>query len=602
MNTIPNIMTLETKSNNKPTLALQKPSQKKMFISQLLNDYYKTKCTGTLTFKNDDIVKSINFNAGKIVFATSNIPKEQLSEFLINLGQITYEQLSLANRFVQRYKLSLSQVLIKLGYLEEHKLKSLATILVSNIIRSILTWESPEIVFQEYEELGSELEISKPTIQLLYESVMSIENLIFIKQMIGNLDTPLHLNKIPSKIYQLLDLRPEEAFIISSLDSASYTTNSLISLGSIPEPIVLTTICALIQTGILRNSARNENDSLLTPSIGINNNSLDTRSIMEFFYEINSKVKAINSCVSVYELFEVDDNATIEELQNAYQRLAKKFHPTRQAQVTAYHLDFSFELEYIFQKLTQAINTFISCEKKFTNFIKEKEQCVSHTNPKVEQKLNYSKLSEASNSNDSQKITMRLCYEIEVKYNAIKDGATLYQILGVERDSSQQTLNTVFHRLSQQFNPEKQTELSKYGLEVKAQLQMITSQLNKAFRVLSNPTQKQEYNKQIGMNFVSWPSKAATTGKIQLPNKVTTSRNAIITQRITAIPSLASKINQSIDVYPTNHASSINIENHKLVDNNFLTNPLPKTPVKDKNESPITFYLQDMEFYAKKRV
>ncbi len=600
MNTTPNIMTLETKSNNKPTLALQNFSQKKMSISQLLNDYYKTKCTGTLTFKNDDIVKSINFSSGRIVFATSNIPKEQLSEFLINLGQITYEQLSLANRLVQRYRLPLGKILIKLGYLDENKLKSLATILVSNIIRSILTWQSPEIVFQEYKELGSEIEISKPTIQLLYESIMSIENPIFIKQMIGNLDAPLHLNKPPSKIYELLDLRPEEAFIISCLDSTSYTTNTLIKLGSIPEPIVLTTICALLQTGILKNLALNESDSLLTPSIGVSNSSLDTRSIMEFFYEINSKMKAISSCVSVYELFEVDDNATIEELQNSYQRLAKKFHPTRQTQVTDYHLDFSFELEYIFQKLTQAINTFISCEKKFTDFIKEKEQCVSPTNPKVKQTLNYPNLSETSNSEDSQKVAMRLCYEIEVKYNSIKDGATFYQVLGVERDSSQETLNTAFHRLSQQFNPERQIEMLKYGLEVKAQLQIITSQLNNAFRILSNPIQKQEYNKHIGMNSLSRPSKAATTGKVQLPNKVTTSRDAIITQRIMTIPSLVSSVNQSIDSSSTN-PSIVNRENHKSADNDFLAKPLPKTQVKDKSETSVAFHLQNMEFCAKKR-
>ena len=510
-----NILRIENKLPNNPSFIIQNDSQdKKKFVSNILINCYKKKSTGTLTLKNNGIIKSIHFSFGEIIFATSNLPKEQFSEFLVNSRIVSYQELEKANEFASQYQIHLGQVLVKLGYLDKDKLKSLATKLVSNIVWSTLTWQSPEVIFQEHQQLNDRLKSSKPSLQLLYEGILQIENPNFLKQMLGNLDRQLYLNETPSKIYQLLNLENEEAFILSCLDSRPYTTKALIEMGSISEINVLRIICALLQTGFLRTLDKEDfvqNDSRF----------LDTGSIMKLCKEINLKIKDINFGVSIYKLFEVDDNADIKQLRDAYERLAKKFHPSWQVQFADYQLDFRSELEYIFQKLTDSINNFSNYESEDSN------KNSNFAEGKIEKKVIYFKQnpnhnSSGTNSSEEPYLAIRqLCYEIETKYNAIKDGATLYQILGVERDSSKQIVDAAFSHLSKQFSADKQVELSKYGLDLEVQLQRITLHLNTAFRILSDPIKKQEYDNQIGMNFVSKTNKVPTSKPIQLPIKAT---------------------------------------------------------------------------------
>lgn len=605
-----NVYKAEIKFRNNPSFVMQNHSQnnsqdKISFVSQILSDCYKNKCTGTLTLKNNGIIKSIHFSSGNIVFATSNLPKEQFSEFLVNSGAVSYQQLKIANGFVPQYQLHLGQVLIKLGYLDENKLKSLTTTLVSNIIWSTLTWQSSESIFQEHQQLNHELEISIPTLQLLYEGILHIENLAFLRQMIGDLDTPLYLNETPNRIYQLLNLQNEEGFILSCLDSTPYTTQALIEMGSIPELIVLRTVCALFEIGFLRSLTLNKKPSPLTSNNRTNDSRfLDTGSIMKFCQEIDLKMKELNSCVTVYKLFEVDDNASLEQLQDSYQRLARKFHPTRQTQLDDYQLDFSFDLEYIFQNLTYSMNSFINSEKKASDYPKEKAKvnCFGNIAYPFEQKINCVS-SERNTFENSQIAVRQLCYEIETKSNAIKDGATLYQILGVERDSSQQAINAAFGHLSKQFAPERQTELSTYGLDLKSQLQQITIQLNKAFRILSNPTEKQEYNNQIGMNFISRVAKDDVVGSVQLPIR------AIIHEQVTVAP--PAQITKTIPITDSetknvtspsiSQNNSSNTESHTLNNNDSLKYDSAKSPLKGSSKTPTAsmLYLQSMQLYAK---
>jgi len=594
-----NILRIENKWPNNPSFIAQKHS----FVSSILADCYKNNCTGTLTLKNSGIIKSIHFSSGEIIFATSNIAKEQFSEFLVSSRIVSYQQLEKATEFVPRYQLHLGQVLVKLGYLDEEKLKSLTTKLVSNIVWSTLAWQSPEVVFQEHQQLNDKLKISKPTLQLLYEGILQIENAGFLKQRLGNLDNQLYLNETPSKIYQLLNLENEEAFILSCLDSRSYTTKALIEMGSISEINVLRIICALLETGFLRSLSFDKKDFRPNDS-----RFLDTGTIMKLCQEIDLKIKDINSCVSIYKLFEVDDNANIKQLKNSYERLAKKFHPSRQVQFADYQLDFRSELEYIFQKLTDSINTFSNYESKDSNKNNNFDE------GKLDEKVIYFKQnlnnnSSSINNNEEPYLAIRqLCYEIETKYNATKDGATFYQILGVERDSSKQIIHNAFNHLSKEFSIDRQAELSKYGLDLKVQLQRITLHLNTAFRTLSDPIKKQAYDNQIGMNFISKTNKVSTSKPVQLPIKAT------VYKQVTApIPQSIQAKGVSVDNSNTeNIAENItpplineDIKGFSTEENSLSDNSSPKCTVEKSsskdNKIPTAsmFYLRSMQLYAR---
>lgn len=594
-----NILRIENKWPNNPSLITQKHS----FVSSILADCYKNNCTGTLTLKNSGIIKSIHLSSGEIIFAASNLPKEQFSEFLVSSRIVSYQQLEIANKFLPQYQLDLGQVLVKLAYLDKDELKSSMTKLVSNIVWSTLTWQSPEVIFQEHQQLHDRLKISKPTLQLLYEGILQIENPSILKQMLGNLDGQLYLNEISSKIYQSLNLENEEAFILSCLDSRPYTTKSLIEMGSISEINVLRIICALLETGFLRSLPFDKKDFRLNDS-----RFFDTGSIMKLCQEIDLKIKDINSCVSIYKLFEVDDNADIKELKDSYERLARKFHPSQQVQFADYQLDFHSELEYIFQKLTDSITTFSNYESKDSN--KNNNFVEGKSDEKViyfKQKPNNNS-SSINNSEESDLAIRQLCYEIETKYNAIKDGATFYQILGVERDSSKQIIDAAFNHLSKQFSADRQAELSKYGLDLKVQLQRITLHLNTAFRTLSDPIKKQEYDNQIGMNFISKTNKASTSKPVQLPIKATVYKQitspipqSIQAKGVSADNSNTENIAENITPSSTNEGiKDFSTEESLLPTNDASKCRVEKFSSKD-NKIPTAsrLYLQSMQLYAR---
>ncbi|MBI4854038.1 MAG: tetratricopeptide repeat protein [Acidobacteria bacterium] len=605
MNTNQNILKAESKFRKSPSFS-QKYSQNKISsVLEILSDYYRTKTTGTLTLKSNNIIKSISFNSGNIIFATSNLPREQFSEFLISSGQISYQQVKTASRFVQEHQMHIGQALVNLGYIKENKLKDLTTTLISNIIYSTLAWQSPEITFQNHQQPSYELDFSMSTIQLLYKGVSYIENPDLIKQMIGNLDADLYLNKTPSEIRQLLNLQPEENFIISCLDSMPYTTQELINMGSINDFVVLRTVCGLLKTAIVKNSVCSEKPVLSINNTVNDNRIFDTGYVIEFCKAIDLKTKAIDSGASIYELLEVSNNAGIDQVKESYQRLACKFHPSQQTKLDFYRLDFSRELEYIFQKLAQALNKFTSAENNSNVSTTNVKKTFHNINTRVDDKTTQNRPVQNNKPENPQREIMQLCYEIESKYNAIKTGATLYQILGVERDSSQTAINSAFNSLSKRFTLENHSKLLTYGINLELQLEEIMMQLNKAFIILSNPVSKQKYNSQIGMTLLCKTN--ANNNEIANKNTLKQEHKFLIIDNLSEQAISNSAENLIVDQETKiiiNQDDNCNgdklesIEPNKFNQNDSIKYHLPKNQEKDKSNSPLasTYYLQSMEF------
>src|SRR6185436_6461692 len=80
------------------------------------------------------------------------------------------------------------------------------------------------------------------------------------------------------------------------------------------------------------------------------------RAVMEFCYDVESKIMSINSQASHYDVLELSSYATPTELQNAFTRLLKNFHPERNTQLSEYQVDLRVELNLIMERLTEAIN------------------------------------------------------------------------------------------------------------------------------------------------------------------------------------------------------------------------------------------------------
>ncbi|MBE2254311.1 MAG: DUF4388 domain-containing protein [Myxococcus sp.] len=75
--------------------------------------------TGTLTLEREGVKKQVLLEEGRIINASSNLPREYLGQFLINMGHITEEQFNKAWQTQQETKVYLGRILVMIGLVKE---------------------------------------------------------------------------------------------------------------------------------------------------------------------------------------------------------------------------------------------------------------------------------------------------------------------------------------------------------------------------------------------------------------------------------------------------------------------------------------------------
>ncbi|MEW6734836.1 MAG: DnaJ domain-containing protein [Acidobacteriota bacterium] len=463
-----------------------------IFVPKVLGECYQACSTGILDLNHASIRKTIHFRNGAIVFATSNLNDEDLGVRLVKWGVIAEESLQHALKLMDQYSLRFKQALIQLNCIKAEELPQWVTRQIGEIVYSTFDWFSPDIAFEHCELPKYEYQVSLAVGQVLLEGLRRMSDTELIKRMIGDLQTPLLLDIDPRSLYQTINFQPEEAFVVTSLEDCSYTTKELLELGTVSEAVVLRTISALRQLGAI-NIIKPMAIPLLStlPPVPVEKSGLDTREVMEFCYLIETKMRAINSGTSHYQLLEVNHHATLADIEAAYQRLAKQFHPCRQADLDEYSLNLSMELEIIFNAITQA-HQVLTDPKTQQSYEQEMSRLFKRSMP-----ASSSPAQPAANSLSLQQTVMEFCHQIERKLAEIRDGATHYQVLELERDASKDVIAMAGSKLTKQFDLAREQELSSFGLNVRDQLREIALAITKANEVLSDPVQKQRYDEQL---------------------------------------------------------------------------------------------------------
>lgn len=75
--------------------------------------------TGVLTLEREGTKKQVQLDQGRIINASSNLPREYLGQFLINMGHITEEQFNRAWQTQQDTKVYLGRILTMIGLVKE---------------------------------------------------------------------------------------------------------------------------------------------------------------------------------------------------------------------------------------------------------------------------------------------------------------------------------------------------------------------------------------------------------------------------------------------------------------------------------------------------
>ncbi|MCC6336427.1 MAG: DUF4388 domain-containing protein [Myxococcales bacterium] len=104
--------------------------------------------TGTLTLEHGTIIKQAVLDEGQVVNASSNVPREFLGQFLINLGHINEEQFQRAWATQQETKVFLGRILLMIGLITEENLTAVLQLKFRETLLEAFDWKDGTFAFE----------------------------------------------------------------------------------------------------------------------------------------------------------------------------------------------------------------------------------------------------------------------------------------------------------------------------------------------------------------------------------------------------------------------------------------------------------------------
>ncbi len=325
----------------------------------LLRRCYRDRFSGALVLNNNSVSKSIYFEQGAVIFANSSLKSERLGEALMRLGRISFAEYEQAIKLIRSRPLRIGAALIEMGCITPEELRPLIINQVSNIIYSLFNWTTGTYKVRRDPPQQEAIKISVSTADLIFEGLRRLDNIELVKSWLGSFARKLTTTTDPFLLYQVVNLQPKEAFIVSRIDGV-VSVDEILSLGGLPEAETLKTICGLLAVGILEwVDEKRKSDRI---NIAVANvlsvpqmlpANFDIQTAAEFCYEVDNMLRGFENATH-YAVLGLERGATDEEIRENYARLAKRFHPDRHMQLVNYNLRLGAELEKLFSRISEA--------------------------------------------------------------------------------------------------------------------------------------------------------------------------------------------------------------------------------------------------------
>ena len=316
-------------------------------LPRILNRLHEIKGSGTLALTREGVVKNLYLKSGAIIFASSTYEGDRLGEILLKVGKISVKQYEMASKVIKQTGKRLGGVLVELGYLRPKDLFWGVKHQVQEIVCSLFSWTDGEYQFKPGDAPSGEvITLHMSTANLILQGVKRIDDWTRISRGIPRLDGVLRVTSNPLRLYQDVDMSEEERHIISLFDGKR-TIKEAFESSNMGDFEALKAVYVLYSIGLLENgraegagpAPREEK----RPA-GAAERPLDKTTLHKAF--IDSKGQ------NYYEILRIDSEAATREIEEAYRRLARLYHPDQQFKAGMEAL--RDELDELFNKVTEA--------------------------------------------------------------------------------------------------------------------------------------------------------------------------------------------------------------------------------------------------------
>lgn len=214
----------------------------------LLMDLHRNGATGSLKVEGPTYQKALYFRGGRILFGSSNDPRDQLGAILIESGKLTPEQLEDVNSKVGPGN-PLAKALADSGFVSQRELGEAARAKVERILSDVIVYESGSFEFEDGVLPKGAVDLKLSTERVVLASVRRVTDRNFVLRHLESLEVVLQPTSLLAA--GLTELQAEGGGLPERLDGRQ-TLKEAAGLTQLDDFEAAKVACALLFLGMVQ--------------------------------------------------------------------------------------------------------------------------------------------------------------------------------------------------------------------------------------------------------------------------------------------------------------------------------------------------------------
>lgn len=216
----------------------------------LLMDLHRHGATGSLKVEGPSYQKALYFRGGRVLFGSSNDPRDQLGAILIQTGKISPEQLEDVTAKVGPGN-PLAKVLADTGYVSQRELSDAARAKVESILSDVIAYTAGSFEFEDGVLPKGAIDLKLSTERLVLASVRRLTDRNFVLRHLEGLEVVLAPGA--DLAARLPELQPDAGGLPEQLDGKR-SLKEAASLTRLDEFEAAKVACALLFLGLVERA------------------------------------------------------------------------------------------------------------------------------------------------------------------------------------------------------------------------------------------------------------------------------------------------------------------------------------------------------------
>lgn len=208
--------------------------------------------SGDLQVTTPEAIKTVYFDRGFIVFASSNRKRDRLGESMIEAGRISPHDFAAASELMKASRVKFGRALVASGIVSEEELGHYVAAQVNRIALSLFSAKRGMYSFDERPTvIPMDLRVSLSVYRILMEGIRHMTSKKLVLVGLPSLDGDVELVDRPPFALDLNALRSVERSILKAVSNRTTAVRVLIDKVGGDEGVVLRALYGLLAAGVL---------------------------------------------------------------------------------------------------------------------------------------------------------------------------------------------------------------------------------------------------------------------------------------------------------------------------------------------------------------